>query len=514
MIVSILISVAAILLGWLFFKAWSINQYWKKRNVPHLEPTLFFGNMFDVVVKRRTQDEIIASIYAAFPEEPIVGYYHFMGPRLIVRDIQQIERVLIKDFKHFMDRVPPTDLKTNALNINLFGLTGNTWRALRTKFSPMFTTGKLRDMLNQVTSTSGELVKLLDKNLNAVDIKEQSSKFALDIIASCAFGIEPGALDREDNEFKKEAERAFKASPAAFFRAMLNISFPALAQKLKITFLRNSTTEYFSNVVRDTLNHRRESSMVRNDFVQLMVTLQKQGTLDVGKYDPNDEYLMIDNSAAVDEKIELTDDILIGQSFVFLLAGFESTSTAMTFACYHLSLNRKAQEKAREEVKKIMKDRPEVTYDCLKDMKYVDHCLKESLRLYAAVGSLVRMCVLPYTFPGTDISIEPGMRVMIPAYAIHRDSQYYADPEEFVPERWESDEKRMPCTYLPFGDGPRICIGMRFAQMEIKCFLAKMLMNYRISLHPSVELPIRLNPHSFLTKPIQKLVFNLEKLVE
>jgi cytochrome P450 family 6 len=81
--------------------------------------------------------------------------------------------------------------------------------------------------------------------------------------------------------------------------------------------------------------------------------------------------------------------------------------------------------------------------------------------MYPSLPNLIRVCTKPYTIPGTNVLIEKGTPVIIPIYAIHRDPLYYSDPDRFDPERFTdyNKEKRPPYTYLPFGEGPRICIG-------------------------------------------------------
>uniref|UniRef100_A0A0K8ST63 Cytochrome P450 6k1 n=2 Tax=Lygus hesperus TaxID=30085 RepID=A0A0K8ST63_LYGHE len=274
-------------------KAWKINQKWKNQGVPHRTPILFFGNLLDVVLKKRTQAEILQDIYNEFPNEPIVGYYHFLSPRIIVRDLGLVERVLIKDFVHFVDRAPPVDIKDNPLVVNLFALCGNTWRAVRAKFSPMFTTGKLRYMFPQVGNIADDFTKILDKKLDGVDIKAESGKFAMEVIGSCAFGIEPGAMDEEENEFKIEAKAAFSPALKDFARLTAVFTFPGVARRLGLQFTPPRTTAYFTKVVRSALVHRQQSKEVRKDFVQQMVTLLEKGSIDVEKEDPSDGYLNI-----------------------------------------------------------------------------------------------------------------------------------------------------------------------------------------------------------------------------
>ncbi|KAF6198234.1 hypothetical protein GE061_007981 [Apolygus lucorum] len=509
-LLTLLLSVLVLCVVYLVNKISKINRKWSDLGVPHPPPVFLFGNLLDVVLKRRTLAETLRDIYNDFPNEPIVGYYHFLSPRIIVRDLDLVERILIKDFVHFVDRAPPVDIKNNPLVVNLFALCGNTWRAVRAKFSPMFTTGKLRHMFPQVGSVADELMKILDKKTDSVDIKAEGSKFAIDVIGSCAFGFEPGAMDEEDNEFKIEAKAAFAPTLIDFARLSLVFAFPGIARMFGLQFSKPRTIKYFTNVVRSALVHRQQSKEVRKDFVQQMVTLLEKGSIDVEKEDPSDGYLNIgDKSIEGDEKLELTEDVMVGQAFVFLLAGFEAASTTIAFMCMELAANPAAQERARAEVVKAAEN--ELTYDSVKDMQFLDGCLKETLRIHPPVGTLGRMCVKEYNIPGTNVTVRPGEFVMVASTGIHGDPNIYPDPARFNPDRWVNDSRR-PCAYLPFGDGPRICIGMRFAIMEIKCCLAKILLKYKIQLNPSTTIPVKINPHSFFGSPLKPILLNFEKL--
>ncbi|XP_037094220.1 probable cytochrome P450 6a14 [Pollicipes pollicipes] len=110
-------------------------------------------------------------------------------------------------------------------------------------------------------------------------------------------------------------------------------------------------------------------------------------------------------------------------------------------------------------------------------MTYLDRVLSETLRLYSPATRLERECTKDYTLPGTNVHLPKGTLVQIPVLVLHRDPDHYPDPLRFDPDRFlpEEREKRHPCAYLPFGQGPRNCIAMRFALFEAKVALAALL---------------------------------------
>nr|CAD7580213.1 unnamed protein product [Timema californicum] len=125
----------------------------------------------------------------------------------------------------------------------------------------------------------------------------------------------------------------------------------------------------------------------------------------------------------------------------------------------------------------------------------------KTLRKYPPAPNLYRKCTVPYPIPGTSITLEQGTRVLIPAYAIHHDPEFYPDPEKFNPERFTEENKgsRPSCTYLPFGEGPRICIGVRFGLMQVKVGLATLVRHYRFTACDRTAVPLVLDPRSYVT---------------
>ncbi|XP_035215013.1 cytochrome P450 3A19-like [Stegodyphus dumicola] len=189
----------------------------------------------------------------------------------------------------------------------------------------------------------------------------------------------------------------------------------------------------------------------------------------------------------------LSHDELVAQCVIFFLAGYETTASTLSFITYALALNQDVQDKLREEVDEAIKaNNGELTYDAIQSMKYLDNVISETLRLYSPAIRTERYAEADYKLGDTGITIPKGMVITIPIYAIHRDPKYYPDPEKFNPDRFSPEEraKRDQYTYLPFGHGPRNCMGMRFALMEIKICLAEVVRNFKIKRCPQTKVPL------------------------
>lgn len=138
--------------------------------------------------------------------------------------------------------------------------------------------------------------------------------------------------------------------------------------------------------------------------------------------------------------------------------------------------------------------------------------------MYPIVPNLSRRVTLDYKVPGTDIVLPEGLQCIIPIFSIQNDPEVYPMPEIFNPDRFTKDEikKRHLSAYLPFGEGPRICIGMRFGLMQAKIGLAKLLMNYKFSKCSKTYEKIVFNPKSFTTviSPLGGMFLNVQQISE
>lgn len=188
----------------------------------------------------------------------------------------------------------------------------------------------------------------------------------------------------------------------------------------------------------------------------------------------------------------------------------------MTYCMYELSLNEEIQEKAREDVRKALKKyNGELTYDAIGDMDYLEQCINESMRKNSAVAVVRRVALQDYKLPGTDIILPKGRTVFIPVQSIQWDEEIYPDPQKFDPDRFTPEEiaKRHPFAHMPFGEGPRICIGLRFAMVEMKIALAKILMKYKFTLDRSkTSVPLKMSAKGMLRMASEEIVVNISSL--
>lgn len=156
----------------------------------------------------------------------------------------------------------------------------------------------------------------------------------------------------------------------------------------------------------------------------------------------------------------LTFEEVAAQAFVFFIAAFETTSSTMSLCLYELSKNQSLQRKVQTEIDEALKSN-DFNYDLMTQLKYLECCFDETLRKYPPAPFLIRECTKRYQMD--DLVIEEGTPIIISSFGLHRDSAIYEDPLLFKPERFLESSNGGGVSsglfYIPFGDGPRICIG-------------------------------------------------------
>lgn len=140
--------------------------------------------------------------------------------------------------------------------------------------------------------------------------------------------------------------------------------------------------------------------------------------------------------------------------------------------------------------------------------------VSETLRKYTVTPHLVRHCVKDFQVPNTDIILERGLRIILPLDSIHNDADYFPEPDKFLPERFSDEEveQRHPFSYLPFGDGPRNCIGMRFGKMQTQVGLISLLSQFKFDRCMSTQIPLRISKLNFLIGSESGIFLKIEKL--
>lgn len=476
-------------------------SHWRKLGVKHISPEFFFGNIRKRVLFRQSFHELQKELYFSFPGERVAGIYEGRRPTLMVRDPDLIKLIMVRDFDHFVDRPVLRFRQRPSVNNMLITLQGAQWKAVRAILTPTFTSGKIKSMSLLVMDVGKQMVSFLENVIDKpegseLEMKDFFGRFTLDVIASCAFGVQCDSLQTPDAEFAAYAGK-FNDIPLheRIMIFTLLLFCPQLARFFPLSFMNKGVLSFLESVVRNTKEQRVREGIRRNDFLQLMMDALE--------------------SEKGQDKTVLNEDILIAQSILFLLAGFETSSTVLSFTAYELALNPEIQSKLREEILRVLqKYDGKCTYDAVHEMEYLDMVIHESMRKHPPVARMDRKCTKEYLIPETNITLKPEASVSIPVMGLHYDSQYYPDPERFDPTRFSAEEKakRSPYVYLPFGSGPRNCIGARFALTSTKMALVYFLQGFGVEPCLKTEIPYAYSKFSMLLKAEKGIWLNIKRL--
>lgn len=185
--------VTVIILAAIYIYIKSSYTYWTKLGVPISNPIVPFGDFFEQVIKNTSFQSQLTKLYETFDGYRFVGLYGLGKRILLIRDIDLIRNILVKDFSHFHDRGVNVSEKGNPLDQHLFVLAGAKWRNLRVKLTPTFTSGKMKMMFGTLVDCGKELKDVLLKTARkgeTIEVKDILARYSTDIIPSCAFGIQ------------------------------------------------------------------------------------------------------------------------------------------------------------------------------------------------------------------------------------------------------------------------------------------------------------------------------------
>ncbi|XP_016997433.2 probable cytochrome P450 6a21 [Drosophila takahashii] len=500
---TVLLTALLALLGYLFLKLRSTMRYWQELGIPCEEPHIIMGSMKGVRTKR-SFNEIWMSHYKKFRGTgPFAGFYWFRRPAVFVLEPSLAKQILIKDFNKFTDRGFFHNTEDDPLSGQLFLLDGHKWKSMRNKLSSTFTSGKMKYMFPTVIKVGHEFTDVFGQYVEkspVIEVRELLARFTTDVIGTCAFGIECSSLKDPEAEFRVMGRRSITEQRLSAVGIGFVNSFPNLARRLHMKMTAEPIEKFFMRIVRETVAFREQNNIRRNDFMDQLIDLKNKP-------------LMMSESG---ENVNLTIEQIAAQAFVFFAAGFETSSTTMGFALYELAQNQDIQARVREEVLEVCeKYKGDFTYESVQELVYLNQVISETLRLYTVLPVLNRECLEDFVVPDNPkYVIKKGMPIIIPAGAMHRDERLYPNPATFNPDNFSPDrvKERDSVEWLPFGDGPRNCIGMRFGQMQTRIGLALLIKDFRFSVCEQTMIPMQYDKEMFLISSKSGIYLKVERV--
>ncbi|KAJ8253832.1 hypothetical protein COCON_G00204440 [Conger conger] len=467
----------------------------KKLGIPGPKPLPFIGTFLEY---RKGLIEFDTECYEKYGK--IWGFYDGRQPVLGIMDTGMIKTILIKECYSVF---------TNRRNLGLNGalydavsiVEDEEWKRIRSVLSPSFTSGRLKEMFTIMTQHSNNLIRSLQKkviNDESVDVKEFFGSYSMDIVTSTAFSVDIDSLNNPADPFVANIKKMVKfdmLNPLLLLVVLFPFLTP-LMEKLGMSLFPTSSQDFFLDSLRKIKGDREKNvHKSRVDFLQLMV----------------DSQIPEQSATSTEDKSEkgLTDHEILSQALIFIFAGYETSSSSLSFLAYLMAMNPVVMKKLQDEIDEVFPNKAPIKYEGLMQMEYLDMVINESMRMFPIGLRIERVCKKSVEING--MTIPKGMVIAIPAYILQHDPTLWPEPEAFKPERFSKDNKESidPYAYLPFGAGPRNCIGMRFAIIIMKLALLQILQNFNFAVCEDTPIPLDLDASGFLQpkKPIKlKLV--------
>ncbi|KAJ9056367.1 hypothetical protein DSO57_1033882 [Entomophthora muscae] len=382
---------------------------------------------------------------------------------LAVGDIQQTKEILAKSDTFLKQRDNDESLKTMLTN-KILGLTniamsdGDEWRRHRRIANPAFKKTWSTDMFAGCTQ---KLINLINQADGApLQIQDLFQRLTLDVLGKGLFSFNFEAIAKgNENHYLRLYNDVMKAmfNPIYFVLPFLEKWVPSRQKS-------------------------HQQSQEFRDFLRNIIRTRK-GELT----DSHDDLLSLMTRASVEEKeFVLSEDEVINDLSLFFLAGHDTTANTLTTIFYYLSKHQDIQEKARQEVNRVLNGEKRIptAYE-LKQLHYINSIIKESMRIVSTVPQLQRYCKESQTLSNGFV-IPKETFILLELWKIHHDEKLYPDPYSFNPERFKDSHLVQDNQWMAFGHGTRMCLGKNFSLMEQRVVISMMLQTFTFSLGPDI----------------------------
>nr|CAD7598281.1 unnamed protein product [Timema genevievae] len=367
LLLAALIICALYILG-----TWNYD-YYSKQNIPYVKPLPFFGNMAPIIFRRIAAADHGLNLYRAYKGHRLSGIFQFTRPRTIIRDIELLKMIAIKDFDHFMNHFSVVDPEMDQLfGGNLFLLKGQRWRDMRATLSPSFTSSKMKNMFILVLECGSQMVVFLEelvrksgKKVYALEMKDLSTRYTNDVIATTAFGVSVDSFRNPSNEFYLVGKGLTSFAGWRGLIAFGYVASSSIMKFLRIPFTLPWVSKFIYSLIEDTIRTREREGIVRQDMIHLLMQARKEEL-------PVEESVG-GNISGIRRKIELSDKDIAAQAAVFFLAGFDTSSTLISFASYFLAVYENVQQRIQTEIDNMLENTGgKFIYEEIIALKYLD----------------------------------------------------------------------------------------------------------------------------------------------
>ncbi|XP_077559272.1 cytochrome P450 3A14-like isoform X3 [Haemaphysalis longicornis] len=474
-------------------------SYFEKLGIPGPKPNIIWGNL------REYHSMELYKVLGKWRQKygDIFGFFNGDVPFVVVNDLKLIEEIYVRNFQNFVDRgfTMMTDQMHPFLQKSLMHISGYPWKNLRTAVAYGFTARKLKLMMPHIEEDADIFIKSMEKYADSAEEVHMLHKFeelSMDYVARGAFGIDERFQGKPDHPAIAVAKATFRGCMIGPFHmiAQCTTTFGALMKPLYwlSLYLGEYSFQSLNDQTAKIIQMRKQDPSLRKPDIL-------QNLLDAEYVETEQESRDSSPSKGSPKSRALTTEEVINSASILFAAGFETTATALSYIVYLLGKHPEVQGRIRQEIADAVADNQGVLeYDVvMKQAKYLAQVVDEALRLYPpGLTFMTRKAKEDFEYNG--IRFKAGTCFMVSQYQMLRDPKCWSDPSEFNPDRFSGDHDTV-LRHMPFGVGPRNCVGMRLALLKLRYTIARLLQNYRLELGPSQKGTMEVGQYAMVSTP-------------
>lgn len=465
-------------------------SYFKRLGIPGPEPSLLWGNIreYHETDHHKVLDKWLEKYGDTF------GFYDGDVPFIVTKDLEFLECVFVRNAKNFTDRGVTLSMEQNhpLFRHAIVYAEGAKWRNIRKAVAPGFTPAKLKQIMENLKSGTDVFTGIVSEHADAgqeVDTFQLYQRLTMDFVGRSALGVDRTFQLGPEDPLALAAKKVLQGIMRGPFHFLCQSTtrFGALVKPLHwINMLLGAYVAIaMTDESKKVIERRRKNPKLRkNDVLQSLLDAEYH---EDSVLPSNDYPEKITRNDAVPKGRVLTQEEVLVSACALFIAGYDTSSSALSFLTYLLAAHQDIQDKVREEVTEALSGNGDLDYETLtRKLPYVGQVINEALRLYPPVLTFVtRKAVEDFEYNG--LKYKAGTCFLSPTLQIHRDARYWTDPLIFNPERFSPEnEKSIPkMAYQPFGMGPRNCLGSRMAQMSLTYTVSRLVQCFKLQLGPS-----------------------------
>lgn len=503
----------------------------------------------------------IDRLFARWQEEFGKIYLFFMGthPWVVISDVETIKQICIRDFDSFTNHIDQLyGMLDKFTACFLFVTRDQMWRRLRSLLSPTFTSAKVKVMYKLIDESANELVDCIGEQVDDLDSYELEIKpefntsddekvssgkrvtfkmkptFQVYTLSTIMSGMYAMKISRRRGEHTIEAiatrnEFVAELMSVLEFDGWHTFLFKILPEFTHRFLYEKSSVKHFlwveskfRPVIEERKAKKNSQSKGYSDYLQILVDSKLDGNMELSEADKHESHhatsAELDSNAHSDDQSAkaknsitplkaMTDREMIANVVFMIAAGLDTSSFSLEVSTYALAMHQDCQQRLYDELSKIAVSKAdgnyEFDYEQLIACEYLDAVICESHRINSPIFWNDRETAKDYTIDKYNVKIPKGTSVFFLLQLVHRDPAYWPEPLKFNPDRFlpHNRNKIVPGTYMPFGQGPRHCVAMRFSLAGTKLALAKIVMKFKFSPRHDNVWPLRFDSFPIYNTP-------------